>query len=53
MIFSKAQLCYINPLYYTYIYLTVRITVTNVWYRIKNVLERLPVEYRKEMLKGV
>lgn len=53
MMFSKGQLCYINPLYYLYIYLRIRDTVTNVWYGIKSVLEKIPVEHRYKLLRDV
>ena len=53
MMFSKAQLCYINPLYYLYIYLRIRDTVKNVWYGIRGVLEKLPVEHRENLLRDV
>lgn len=53
MMFSKAQLYYINPMYYLYIYLRMRDTVTNVWYGIKSVLEKIPDEHRYKLLKGV
>lgn len=53
MMFSKAQLYYINPMYYLYIYLRMRDTVTNIWYGIKNVLLKIPVEHRDELLRDV
>lgn len=53
MMFSKAQLYYINPMYYLYIYLRVRDTVQSVWYGIRGVLEKLPVERRDELLRDV
>lgn len=53
MTFSKAQLNYINPMYYLYIYLRMRDTVTSVWYGIKNVLEKIPYEHRDKLLRDV
>lgn len=53
MAFTKAQLRYINPLYYLYIYLRMRDTVTNVWYGIRSVLEKIPVEHRDKLLRSV
>ncbi|MDW3988773.1 hypothetical protein QI259_00475 [Staphylococcus saprophyticus] len=53
MMFNKAQLCYINSMYYLYVYLRIRNTVKNVWYGIRGVLEKLPVEHRDELLRGV
>lgn len=53
MMFSKGQLCYINPLYYLYIYLRMRDAVTNVWYGIRSVLEKIPVEHRDKFLRDV
>ncbi|WP_157822546.1 hypothetical protein [Staphylococcus shinii] len=53
MEFKEAQLYYINPLYYLYIYLRIRDTVTSVWYGIRNVLEKIPVEHRDKLLRDV
>lgn len=53
MMFSKAQVYYINPLYYLYVYLRMRETVTNVWYGIRSVLEKIPVEHRYKLLRDV
>lgn len=53
MMFSKAQLYYINPMYYLYIYLRMRDTVQSVWYGIRNILEKLPVEHRDKLLRDV
>ena len=51
--FSKAQLHYINSLYYLYVYLRMRDTVTNVWYGMRNLLEKMPVEHRDKLLRDV
>ncbi|MDW4228993.1 hypothetical protein QI210_10390 [Staphylococcus saprophyticus] len=51
MMFSKAQLYYINPMYYLYIYLRMRDTVQSVWYGIRNILENMPIKYRNQLLK--
>ena len=53
MMFSKAQLHYINSLYYLYVYLRIRDTVKNVWYGIRSVLEKIPAEHREELLRDV
>ena len=53
MEFKKVQLYYINPLYALYIFLRVRVVISNIWHGIKNVIEKLPDENRDELLKGV
>lgn len=53
MLFSKSHISYINSLYYLYVYLRMRDTVSNVWYGIKSVLEKLPVEHRDKLLRDV
>lgn len=50
MEFKEAQLYYINPLYALYIWLRVRVMVSNVWYGIKSVLDKIPIKYRKQLL---
>ncbi|WP_432718092.1 hypothetical protein [Staphylococcus equorum] len=53
MMFSKAHISYSNTMYILYIWLRVRDTVTNVWYGIRSVLEKLPVEHRDKLLRDV
>lgn len=50
MEFKKVQLYYINPLYSLYIFLRIRVVVSNIWYSIRNVLEKMPIEYRNQLL---
>lgn len=50
MEFKKVQLYYINPLYSLYIFLRTRVVVSNIWYGIRNVLEKMPIEYRNQLL---
>jgi hypothetical protein len=48
--FKKVQLYYINPLYSLYIFLRTRVVVSNIWYGIRNVLEKIPIKYRNKLL---
>lgn len=50
MEFKKAKLYYINPLYSLYIFLRTRVVVSNIWYDIRNVLEKMPIKYRNQLL---
>ncbi|MFZ8100120.1 hypothetical protein ACO1GT_00475 [Staphylococcus arlettae] len=51
MTFSKAHISYSNTLCVLYMCLRVRHMVSGVWYGIKNVLEKLPVEQQVKLLK--
>ncbi len=53
MLFSKAHISYLNTLYILYMWLRVRDKVSNVWYGIKSVLEKIPVEHREKLLRDV
>lgn len=53
MLFSKAHISYPNTLYILYMWLRVRDTVSNVWYGIRSVLEKIPVEHREKLLRDV
>ncbi|MDW3910657.1 hypothetical protein QI309_11110 [Staphylococcus saprophyticus] len=53
MEFKKAKIYYINPLFALYVWVRVRVMVSNIWYGIKNILLKIPVEHRDELLKVV
>lgn len=49
MVFKNIKLCYINPLLYRYVWLKVVV----IWHSIRNIIVKLPVEYRNQLLKEV
>lgn len=49
MMFSKAQIRYVCGWLYTYVWLR----VSNIWYGIKNILLKIPVEPRDKLLRDV
>ena len=49
MVFKNIKLCYINPLLYRYVWLKVVV----IWHGIRNIIEKLPGEYRNQLLKEV
>ena len=49
MVFKNIKLSYINPLLYRYVWLKVSV----IWRGIRNIIVKLPVEYRNQLLNEV